>query len=114
MSEVVTINGFDIEVEELHPEKDGLVKFKLQRSWSNVFDFVIPNVTALEWVKNLGGGFWDQNEKKPASNSALRRMIEQGAIRFNGRILQPNTVLNFPLISVIMFPKSEKFYSTLW
>lgn len=114
MSEVITFNGHEIEVEEIHPEIDGLVRFKLQRSWSRVTEAFIPNVTAFQWVKSQGGVFWDQSERKAASNSALRRFIEQGIFRFNGKILKPDTVLNFPVISVIMFPKSEVHYSTIW
>lgn len=114
MPDIITFNGFEIEVEEVHPDIDGLVRFKLQRDWSKVEDAFIPNCTVFQWVKNQGGVFWDQSEKKAASNSALRRFIEQGIFRFNGKILKPDSMLNFPVISVIMFPKSENFYSTIW
>ncbi len=53
-------------------------------------------------------------EKKAASNSTLRRFIEQGAIRFNGKVVKPNDKLDFPILSVVMFPKSDKQYTTLY
>lgn len=114
MTDTITLNGHEIEVEEIHPDLDGVVRFKLVRSWSRVADAFVPNMTAFQWVKRQGSGFWDQSEKKVASNSALRRFIEQGIFRFNGKIVKPDTVLNFPVLSVIMFPKSDKQYSTIW
>lgn len=112
--ETVVLNGHAIEVQEIHPDLDGVVKFKNQRGWSRIEDAFIPNVSAFNFIKRLGVGFWDQSEKKPASNSCLRRYIEQGNFRFNGKILKPDTMLNFPLLSVIMFPKSERHYKTIW
>lgn len=112
--ESITLNGHEIEVSEVHDELP-LVKFKLVRSWCRVSDAFIPNVTAYEWLMRLGKmGFWDRAEKKAASNSTLRRWIEQGAIRFNGRIVKPNDVLDFPILSVVLFPKSESQYTTLY
>lgn len=52
-------------------------------------------------------------QNRPASNSELRRWIEQGGIIFNGEKMQPNEPIDFPLFSVIMFPKSEKKRCTL-
>lgn len=52
--------------------------------------------------------------KKSASNSTLRRFIEQGTIRFNGKVVKPNDKLDFPILSVVMFPKSDKQYTTLY
>lgn len=114
MSDCIQFNGHLIEVEMIHPQNPNLVKFKLSRNWSRVHEAFIPNVTAFQWVKRLGPGFWDQSEKKPASNSALRRFIEQGIFRFNGKVLKPDTMLDFPLICVIMFPKSDLHYTTIW
>lgn len=112
--DTITINGFTIDVQEIHPELP-LVKFKLVRNWCKITDAFIPNSTALEWLLRIGEkGFWDHAEKKPASRSLLRRWIEQGVIRFNGRILRPNDKLDFPILSVILFPKAPEKYITLF
>ena len=88
--ESIELNGHIIEVLEIHEELP-LVKFKLVRNWCRVSDAFIPNKTAYEWLLGLGKeGFWDVAEKKAASNSTLRRFIEQGAIRFNGKVVKPN------------------------
>jgi hypothetical protein len=112
--ESIELNGHIIEVLEIHEELP-LVKFKLVRNWCRVSDAFIPNKTAYEWLLGLGKeGFWDVAEKKAASNSTLRRFIEQGAIRFNGKVVKPNDKLYFPILSVVMFPKSDKQYTTLY
>lgn len=50
---------------------------------------------------------------KVASGSELRRWIEQGSILINGERIKPDELLDFPMISVVMFPKSEKRRSTI-
>lgn len=111
--DTITLNGHTIEVLEVHDDKP-LVKFKFVRNWCNIADAFIPNVTAYQWLLRQGAGFWDRAEKKPASNSALRRVIEQGAIRFNGKVVKPNDLLDFPILSVVMYPKSDEQYNTLY
>lgn len=112
--DTITLNGFTIEVSEVHDEQP-MVKFKLVRNWCKVSDAFIPNKTAYQWLLSLGTkGFWDQAEKKAASNSTLRRWLDQGAIRFNGKIVKANEMLDFPILSVILFPKSERQYTTLY
>lgn len=112
--ETIELNGHIIDVQEVHNELP-LVRFKLVRNWCKVSEAFIPNVTAYEWLMRQGkAGFWDTSEKKPASNSTLRRYIEQGAIRFNGKVVKPNDLLDFPILSVVVFPKSEKQYTTLY
>lgn len=72
-------------------------------------------LTALQFMIRLNemSKFWNHEEKKPASNSVLRRWIEQGAILFNGERMLPNENVDFPLFSVIIFPKSESKRITL-
>lgn len=111
--ESITLNGHEIQVLEIHEDLP-LVRFKLVRNWCKVSDACIPNVTAYQWLIGLGVGFWDKAEKKAASKSTLRRFIEQGAIRFNGKIVKPNDMLDFPILSVVMFPKSDTQYLTLY
>ncbi len=115
--DTITFNGHEIEVQEIHPEQDGLVRFKLVRNWCRVSDAFIPNVTALELMLRLNAKpatFWDFAEKKAASNSAVRRWVEQGAVRFNGKILKPAQVIDFPVLSIVLFPKSDTQYITIW
>ena len=50
--------------------------------------------------------------QKP-SNSELRRWIEQGSLLINNERCTPNEIIDFPLISVVLFPKSEKKRTTL-
>jgi hypothetical protein len=50
---------------------------------------------------------------KVASNSELRRWIEQGSLIMNAERVMPDELLDFPLISVVLFPKSEKRKVTL-
>ena len=64
-------------------------------------------------TSNGSAGFWDQAEKKQGSNSFLRRLIQDGGIRFNGKILKPNDKLDFPIFSIVVFPKSEQRYTTM-
>jgi hypothetical protein len=110
----IELNGHTIEVREIHEELP-LVKFKLVRNWCKISDAFIPNKTAYQWLLGLGKeGFWDAAENKPASNSTLRRFIEQGAIRFNGKVVKPNDMLDFPILSVVLFPKSDKQYTTIF
>lgn len=115
--DTITLNGHEIEVHAIHEELDGMVRFKFVRNWCNVREAFIPNVTALEFMLQLNAKpatFWDYAEKKPASNSAIRRWVEQGAVRFNGKILKPTQMLDFPILSVVLFPKSDTQYTTIW
>ena len=47
----------------------------------------------------------------PVSNSELRRWIQNGAIEINGEKVQVNEEIDFPINSVILFPKNK---ITLW
>jgi hypothetical protein len=112
--ESITLNGHELQVLEIHEDLP-LVKFKLVRNWCKISDAFIPNMTASQWLMRLGkSGFWDHSQKCAASNSTLRRFIEQGAIRFNGKVVKPDEMLDFPILSIIMFPKSETQYKTLY
>lgn len=73
-------------------------------------------LTAIQFMARLNtmSPFWNHEENKHASNSVLRRWIEQGAILFNGRRMMPNDTIDFVIDSLVMFPKSEKKRCTLW
>jgi hypothetical protein len=47
------------------------------------------------------------------SNSELRRHLKQGGILVNGEKLVVDEVIDFPVYSLIFFPKSEKKRTTL-
>ena len=111
--ETIELNGHVIEVQEIHDTLPA-VRFKLNKHWNKITEAFIPNITALEWFKRIGGnGFWNTEENKFASNSVLRRWIEQGAIRFNDKIVKPDTMLDFPILSLVLFPKSDTKRTTL-
>lgn len=112
--ETITLNGHEIEVMEIHDELP-MVKFKFVRNWCKLSEAFIPNKTVVQWLMGLGAnGFWNQEEKKAASNTLLRRWIDQGVIRINGKVMKQNDMLDFPVLSVIIFPKSERLYSTIF
>lgn len=48
-----------------------------------------------------------------ASNSEIRRWIEQGAVLLNTERCLPQEALDFPVFSVVFFPKSDKQRTTL-
>ena len=77
--------------------------------------------TVFQFLKSLGPAIPLSIESKdgngalkPMSNSELRRCIEQKSVVFNGEGCDPNEVLDFPITSVVFFPKSEKRKTTLW
>lgn len=72
-------------------------------------------LTALQFMIRLHSmsPFWSMEQNRNASNSEIRRWIEQGGITFNGEKMQPNETIDFPLFSLIMFPKSESRRCTL-
>ena len=64
--------------------------------------------TALQFFARLNAEipFWNFEEQKLASNSFLRRKIAEGAILFNGERMAPNEIIDFPIFSLVMFPRS--------
>ena len=43
-----------------------------------------------------------------ASNSELRRWLQNGAVWVNGETVQWNEEIDFPIFSLVLFPKSSK------
>lgn len=111
----LTINGHVVEFHEMD-EATGKIRFKLDPVWRDPLDFIIPGVTALEFMlrvhragsPNNTGGFWSRELPAVASNSEIKRWLENSAVRFNGKPLKPNDLLDFPLFSVVLFPKSNR------
>jgi hypothetical protein len=61
-------------------------------------------------IQNFGAGrFWSmENPKIPASNSELKRWIKANAFHINGRPVTPDEVIDYELVSVVLFPKNGK------
>lgn len=76
---------------------------------------------ALQWFKELNQvlqlvsseGKGKDGQLKKASNSELQRMLEQGAVLINGERVDPKEEIDFPIFSVVLYPKSEKKRCTL-
>ena len=115
-SGILTINGIPVEFHEMD-EDTGRIRFKLDNVWRDPLDFIIPNCTAFEFVLRIHRfrhtderpvGFWSREFKGVASNSEVKRWLENSAIRFNGKAMKPKDMLDFPLHSVVLFPKAER------
>ena len=116
MDNTLTINGHVMEFHEMD-EATGLVRFKMDNTWRNPLDAFIPNCTALDFVMRVHRlchtdekpvGFWSRELKGVASNSEVRRWMENSAVRFNGKAMKPKDMLDFPLLSVVLFPKGDR------
>lgn len=75
-------------------------------------------MTALQYLIAVhafgAGGFWSiESPKKPASNSELRRWITQQSLHINGEPVTVDEVLDYPLHTVVLFPKSQRRRCTL-
>lgn len=107
------INGHVVEFHEMD-EVTGRIRFKLDNTWRDPMDFIIPNCTAMDFMVRIhksgsgNGGFWSRELKGIASNSEIRRWLENSAVRFNGKPLKPKEMLDFPLHSVVLFPKANR------
>jgi hypothetical protein len=47
------------------------------------------------------------------SGGELRRHMAQGAVLINGETVTPDEPMDFPVFSLVFFPKSEKRRTTL-
>ncbi len=57
--------------------------------------------------------FWSWEQNRVASNSEIRRWIEQGAILFNTERVSPTELVDFHVFSLVLFPKSAHRRCTL-
>lgn len=67
-------------------------------------------MTALEYMLHLHKdcAFWDYAEGRPASNGAIRRMLDNKAVEINGRRMAPHDQVDFPIASLVLYPKSTR------
>jgi hypothetical protein len=111
----LTFNGHLVEFHEM--AEDGRIRFKMDPVWRQPWDFIIPGCTAFDFIMRMHRlghteakpmGFWSKELKGVASNSEVRRWLDNSAIRFNGKPLKPKDMLDFPLYSIVLFPKAER------
>jgi 23S rRNA-/tRNA-specific pseudouridylate synthase len=112
------VNGKTVDFHEIDESGDiPRIRFHLDNTWRSVLDFIVPNVTALAFILriHLHGsdpekltGFWSRELPEMASKSEVKRWLKNSAIRFNGRTLKPEELLDFPLYSVVLFPKGNR------
>lgn len=110
MDNTLTINGHVVEFHEMD-EGTGRIRFKLDNTWCDPMDFIVPNCTALEFIirmHSFRSGFWSREMKDFASNSEIRRWLDNSAIRFNGKPAKPKDMLDFPVHSIVFFPKANR------
>ena len=50
---------------------------------------------------------------KPMSNGELKRHMQQGGVLVNGERIEPDELINFPVHSLVFFPKSAARRTTL-
>ena len=74
-------------------------------------------MTALSWLLDLHKvcHFQSIEGRKPgkASRNELQRWLEQHVLLINGESVKWNEELDFPMISVVLFPKNQKRRTTL-
>jgi hypothetical protein len=66
-------------------------------------------MTGLEYIMNLNEVCqFRSTERKPGpcSNSELRRLLDQGALRVNGQVIRSRDTVPLPVSSAVMFPKT--------
>lgn len=73
------------------------------------------SITSLAFILRLHSicHFWSHETQRKASNSEIRRWIENGSVLFNTEKVKCNELIDFPVFSLVMFPKSDKNKITL-
>lgn len=61
----------------------------------------------LSPIKTSTGGY------QPMSNGDIRRLCEQKGVLINGETVQPFELIDFPVFSIVFYPKSEKKRTTI-
>lgn len=55
-----------------------------------------------------------ETPNKLASNSEIRRWIDQSSVLINNERCKPDELLDFPIISMVLFPKSDTKKTTIY
>ena len=78
---------------------------------------VSATVTAWEYLKHLSGIYWltskEGRNTGRASNSELKRWIQNKSLLINTEHVTWDEQIDFPVFSVILFPKSVAHRITL-
>ena len=77
--------------------------------------------TALRWLASLRPALplsienppTKEKPAQPMSNGELKRHMQQGAVLVNGERIAPDEPMDFPVFSLIFFPRSAKHRTTL-
>jgi len=72
-------------------------------------------MNALSFLNNLRPAIPFSIEKpcKPASNSELRRWMQNGSVLINGERVNWDEEIDFPVFSLVFFPNSPRRKTTL-
>jgi hypothetical protein len=75
----------------------------------------VGNMNALQWLNSLRPALPMSIEQpcKPMSNGELKRHMQQGGVLVNGERIEPDELINFPVHSLVFFPKSAARRTTL-
>jgi len=65
-------------------------------------------VTAFEFLKQIHLPMSTERPCTPVSNAELKRWIRNGSVLFNGEKVEVNEEINFPIISLVFFPKGKR------
>ena len=74
----------------------------------------IPNKTVSDWLLPLLKGIWNHAENKAGGSNFARNLIKQQAVRINGFPVELNELVDFPVVSIVVFPKSATRRITLF
>ncbi len=72
-------------------------------------------MNAFQWLNSLRPALPMSVEQpcKPMSNGELRRHIQQGGVIVNGERIAADEPIDFPVFSLVFFPKSRERRTTL-
>lgn len=81
----------------------------------------VERLTALQWLNSLRPALplsienppTKENPAQPMSNGELKRHMQQGGVLVNGERIAPDERIDFPVFSLVFFPKSAKHRTTL-
>lgn len=79
------------------------------------------HATALAWLNSLRPALPQSIEHPPTkgnpaqqmSNGELKRHMQQGGVMVNGEKVAPDELIDFPVFSLVFFPKSSARRATL-
>ena len=74
------------------------------------------HATALAWLNSLRPALplsieqppTKDNPAQPMSNGELKRHMQQGGVLVNGERIAPDELIDFPVFSLVFFPKAGK------